>query len=174
MRISLMFASLIRWVNAELSASQISLAGAAMDQSNGLTGPALEDGSIVMMVPVDEVGVRVGMGVEDDVTGGIAVGDAARVGIGVEDDVTGGIAVGDAARVGIGVEEDVTGGIAVGDAARAGIGVEDDVTGGIAVGDAARAGTAVGDAAKAGMAVGVGEETNPIKPIESIYNVTWL
>src|SRR5229473_2000301 len=94
MRISFTFASLIRWINAELSASQISLAGAAMDQSNGLTGPALEDGSIVMMVPVDEVGVRVGMGVEDD--------------------------------------------------------------------------------AKAGMAVGVGEETNPIKPIESIYNVPWL
>ncbi len=122
MRISFTFASLIRWINAELSAFQISLAGAAMDQSNGLTGPALEDGSIVMMFPVDGVGVRVGIGVEGDVTGGIAVGEGARVGIGVEDDVTGGIAVGDAARVGI----------------------------------------------------GVGEETNPIKPIESIYNVPWL
>src|SRR5712692_6344695 len=85
MRISLMFASLIRWVNAELSASQISLAGAAMDQSNGLTGPALEDGSIVMMVPVDEVGVRVGMGVEEDVKEGIEVGDAAGEGRGGEE-----------------------------------------------------------------------------------------
>jgi len=147
-----MFASLIRWITAELFASQISLAGAAMAQSNGLTGPALEEGSIVMMFPVDGAGVRIEVG----------VGDGGTVGIGVENDATGGVGVSDGGTVGIGVENDATGGIGVGDGGTVGIGVENDATGGIGVGD----GGSVG--------IGVGEETNPIKPIESIYNVPWL